>query len=244
MLGPEHGVSRGPHYNPRYENKRIRIYPAPGEQQVMPITIAIAPQDLLALMLAVAADRSIKQPPRYLSWLLQRWQARPDAPPVDGWERWQRLAALPVGEWATTGSDEWARLVPDGIAALPFGLEEIVRGDPSLDAPPPDPQPRPAIPSAESVADPASLETRVSDGALTIAELWRVVMGQLSMKLHGSIYTNWVQGARPVAYADGVLTVWVRHRTARDQLAQRFNGVVEATVEQFARQPIRVRYVV
>jgi hypothetical protein len=200
----------------------------------------VAPQDLVALILAIWADTSIKHPPRYLSWLIQRWQTLPDAPPVDHWEQWKALAGMTLKDWMQRGRMEWIELAPQNNRALPFGLELLVDDDADEGAVPeviPDPLP---IPAADQAPD--GLDETPGGGSLTVRDLWRATLGQLSVQLNPSTYTNWVEGTKAVSYADGVLTVCARHGVARDLLAQRLNQSIELSISRLARTPITVRY--
>ncbi|MBN1564114.1 MAG: hypothetical protein JXA10_09750 [Anaerolineae bacterium] len=197
-------------------------------------------RDLIALMLAVWADSAIKHPPRYLSWLAQRWQAVPELPPVDHWAQWRELAALPIGEWFTTGRQQWIELVARDKRDLPFGLDvlrdEIVLVDNPEEFLLPD------IREPEQPPVPNGLDVCPGNGRLSISDIWRATLGQLSVQLNRSTYANWVEGARAVSYADGVLTVRARHPLARDWLAQRLNHSIEETASFLAEVPIKICY--
>jgi chromosomal replication initiation ATPase DnaA len=64
------------------------------------------------------------------------------------------------------------------------------------------------------------------------------------LQLNRSTYVNWVEGAKAVSYADGVLTVRARHIMARDWLAERLNYSIEETASALAERPITIRYIV
>jgi hypothetical protein len=209
----------------------------------------VTPRDLVALILAIWADSSIKHPPRYLSWIIQRWQTQPDAPPVDHWEEWCALADLPIGEWLDKGRAMWIERAARDNRALPFGLDTLAaEGDTSKEFFPPvfaaEPAVLPPIEStpAETVAN--GLDERPGAGKLTIREIWLATLGQLRLQLNRSTYVNWVEGAKAVSYADGVLTVRARHIMARDWLAERLNYSIEETASALAHYPITIRYVV
>ena len=101
------------------------------------------------------------------------------------------------------------------------------------------PEPLP-IPAAAQAPD--GLDEIPGGGSLTVRDLWRATLGQLSVQLNPSTYTNWVEGTKAVSYADGVLTVCARHGVARDLLAQRLNQSIELSISRLARTPITVRY--
>ncbi len=213
----------------------------------------VTPRDLVALILAIWADSSIKHPPRYLSWIIQRWQTQPDMPPVDHWEQWRAMAELPVGEWLDKGRALWIELAARDNRALPFGLdiladilavEGALTGEFAPPTIPPNPNvPRPsASPPPETVPD--GLDERPGLGRLTIREIWLATLGQLRLQLNRSTYVNWVEGAKAVSYADGVLTVRARHIMARDWLAERLNYSIEETASALAERPITIRYIV
>ena len=83
----------------------------------------------------------------------------------------------------------------------------------------------------------------VGNGEISIRDVWRAALSQLSIKLHKSIYSNWVEGTRPVSYQDGILTLRARHFMAREQLSRRYNSVIEETISDLAKEKITVRYV-
>jgi hypothetical protein len=209
----------------------------------------IAPRDLLALILAIWADTSIQHPPRYLSWLVQRWQTLPEVPPVDRWEHWRALADMPLISWMQKGRREWAELAPRDNRALPFGLDALVaefeseREANSEQSPPQVRAPEPLLPKPAQ-PEPDGLDERPGGGTLTIRDIWRATLGQLSLQLNRSTYTNWVEGTKPVSYADGVLTVRARHIMARHILSERLHESIEMTISSLARMPITIRYTV
>ncbi len=204
----------------------------------------VAPRDLVALMLGISADPSVQHAPRYLSWVIQRWQALPDAPPVDRWPEWQALAALPVGEWAARGPGIWRRLVAAEYRALPFGLEALLaeyEAERRAEEPAREGAARPAG-EAEPVEG-AGLDERPGGGNLTIRDIWIAALGELRVVLDPTIFRMWLEGARPLGYEDGVLTVRARHRAARDELTLRFNASLETLVAKWAGEQVRIRYV-
>jgi hypothetical protein len=209
----------------------------------------IAPRDLLALILAIWADTSIQHPPRYLSWLVQRWQTLPEVPPVDRWEHWRALADMPLIGWMQKGRREWAELAPRDNRALPFGLDALVaefegEREANSEQPPPQVREPEPLPTKPAPPEPDGLDERPGGGTLTIRDIWRATLGQLSLQLNRSTYTNWVEGTKPVSYADGVLTVRARHIMARHILAERLHQSIELTASSLARTPITIRYTV
>jgi hypothetical protein len=208
----------------------------------------VSPRDLVALILAIWADASIKHPPRYLSWLVQRWQTLPEMPPVDQWDRWRALADLPLADWLDAGRREWLELAPRDNRALPFGLDALAAEKLAAEEPQPleshaavlrrtiDPPP------AKTEAD--GLDEKPGEGNLTIREVWLATLGHLSVQLNRSTYESWVEGAKAVSYADGVLTVRARHIMARDWLSERLNYSIEETASSLAQRPITIRYIV
>ena len=183
-------------------------------------------RDLVALILAIWADNSIKHPPRYLSWLVQRWQTLPEVPPVDQWERWRLLADLPLSEWGKIGRNEWLELAPRDNRALPFGLDAFIDVE-EREGKEADLAYKAALPNVVLETEHNGLDERPGEGTLTIRDIWRATLGQLSLQLNRSTYTNWVEGAKAVSYVDGVLTVRARHVMARDLLTQRLNASIE-----------------
>jgi hypothetical protein len=198
----------------------------------------VTQRDLVALMLSIWADTTIKQPPRYLTWLIQRWQTTPGAPPVNYWEQWNLLAELPISDWFTTGREQWRQLTSIGNWTLPFGLEAL--------APTEEQQAHPLLSLAgvsQKEADSNGLDERPGGGNLTIRDIWVAALGQLSLQLNQSTYANWVEGARAIAYADGVITVRARHALAKEWLAERLGETIEKMASTLAQMPITVRFV-
>jgi hypothetical protein len=194
----------------------------------------ISPRDLLALILATWADQSVEHPPRYLSWLVQRWQSMPDTPPVSHWERWQHLAQLPLCDWPREGRAEWRKLATRTPDLLPLGLEQLFA--------------RALVSSAGTggvaARRPAGdgLDTVPINCTFTIGNIWYLVQGQLATQLSRADYEACVKGAEAVSYAGGVLTVQARHTRARDMLAQRYGAQIAQLTSTLARQPITVRF--
>jgi hypothetical protein len=204
----------------------------------------VSRRDLVALILAVWSDTTIKNPPRYLSWLIQRWQMVPNASPVNNWERWRALADLPLGDWAQSGRQEWDALTASKYRPLPFGLDAAFEPR-ELDSEPPysgdfASGSRQDLPQKTM---PDGLDERPGDGAFTISDIWIATLGQLSAQLNRSTYVSWVEGAKPVSYADGILTVRARHFMAREWLSKRLNHIIEETVSSLAQRPITIQYI-
>ncbi len=89
----------------------------------------------------------------------------------------------------------------------------------------------------------AGLSQPLGEKALTIRDVWRAAMGQLRAQLGTNTYVNWVEGAHPVSFHDGVLTVQARHALARKYLAERYNHSIEEMVSSLAQTPITIQYV-
>jgi chromosomal replication initiation ATPase DnaA len=70
---------------------------------------------------------------------------------------------------------------------------------------------------------------------------WLVVMGQLELQLNRSTFDTWLRRAEPVRFADGVLTVKVRHAYAPDYIPQHFPDI-EEMVTRAAGIPVKVAY--
>jgi len=70
---------------------------------------------------------------------------------------------------------------------------------------------------------------------------WLAVMGQLELQLNRSTFDTWLRRAEPVRFADGVLTVRVRHAYAPDYLPQHFPDI-EEMVTRAAGIPVKVAY--
>ena len=198
----------------------------------------VSPRDLVALMLAVWADPSVQHPPRYLSWLIQRWQMLPDAPPVEHWPVWQALADLPLGDWFGEGRRQWIELTPAARRALPFGLDVI---EAEIADPAPAPEFVPPLPRSDPPG-PDGLSEPVGNTRLSMRDIWGLTLGQLRARLDATTYAIWVEGARAIRYADGVLTVRVRGGPVRDWLVRHLNEEIEAEVSSLAGVPVAVRY--
>ena len=208
---------------------------------------------LVALILAVWVDTSIKHPPRYLSWLVQRWESQPESPPVLHWETWLNLADLPVGQWLSEGRRIWIEIAPSERRELPFGLEILsmngakehrssdhterldyygTEQTTSLYL-------REIISNdCENLSD--GLNTCPNEDGLNVRYIWQATLGQLRLQLNSATYTNWVEGSRAVSFTDGLLTVEARNRTASDWLSTRLNHTIERTVSSLAGGPIQV----
>lgn len=198
----------------------------------------VAARDLLAMILAVWVDKSIQHPPRYLSWLLQRWLDQPDSPPVEHWTQFQTLAALPIGQWFEQGRQVWLELAPQGHRALPFGLDDLHREDE-------DEQPDEAdegLLAGEPLLSLPVRSTSEPSAPQTAEDIWLATTNKLSVKLTRSAYHNWIRGTEAVAYADGVLTVNAKHPIVRDWLTERLNPSIEQTASAVAQRPVRIRY--
>lgn len=213
---------------------------------MMAMSGRLSQRNLVALILAVCGDKTIEQPPRYLSWLVQRWQALPDIPPVEYWDRWQMLAQLPLRNWMGQGRYLWRQIAQRNRDLLPFDMD-LILGE-AFSSPLPDDDTDPEPPAATPVAAPPSsapddgLDVRPGDGTLSMRDIWRATMDQLHAQLNRTTYTGWVEGAQAVSYADGVLTVRARNVFARDLLAQRLTQSIDQTVSALARMPITVRF--
>ncbi|GIV81427.1 MAG: hypothetical protein KatS3mg051_0781 [Anaerolineae bacterium] len=197
---------------------------------------SITPRDLLALILATWADQSVEHPPRYLSWLIQRWQSAPDTPPVSHWERWQHLAQLPLRDWPREGRAEWRKLATRTPDLLPLGLDRVLA--------------RASVSSADGSREASRRAEPPGEGldvvpincTFTIRNIWYLVQGQLATQLSRSDYEACVKGAEAVSYAGGVLTVQARHERARDMLARQYGAQIAHLTSTLARQPITVRF--
>lgn len=213
-------------------------------------TISVSGQipmrDIVALILSVWADTSIKQPARYLSWLVQRWQTQPDMLPISQWERWRKLADMPLAKWNREGKQLWLELAPTDNRALPFGLDDVL-ADPEtvqqkevadLDGP------AAILPHQDQAqAGSSGLDEHPQNSTLSINDIWLATLGQLSLQLNRSTYSNWVEGAKAVSYADGVLTVRAKHIMAHKWLSQRLNHAIEDAASKLAQTPITIHYV-
>jgi hypothetical protein len=203
----------------------------------------ISPRDLVALILAVWADATVKHPPRYLSWIIQRWQTLPETPPVEHWARWQALADLPLEDWFERGRQTWIELAAREKRDLPFGLDLLA---PEPDDDPVNPPFSWAALDEESEKSPdegKGLDEQVNGGTLTMRHIWTVVVGELRVQMNPLTFSNWVEGTRPVSYIDGVLTVRARHAAGRDGLEHQLNGTIEASLSKLAKTPVKARYV-
>ncbi len=197
----------------------------------------LSPRDLVALILAVCGDKTVEQPPRYLSWLVQRWQALPAIPPVEHWDRWQMLAQLPLRNWLGQGRYLWRQIAQRNRDLLPFDMD-LILGE-AFAAPPPA---NAALEPPDEAAPENGLDVRPGDGMLSMRDIWRATMDQLHAQLNRSTYAGWVEGTQAVSYADGVLTVRARNAYARDLLVQRLSQSINQTVSALARLPVTVRF--
>ena len=191
----------------------------------------VAPRDLVALILAVWGDATVNHPPRYLSWLLQHWQARPDTAPVERWAAWTALADLPIGDWLEAGRQQWRELVRRARAAV---RQDDLAAE--ADALSPDASP-------DEAAGPDGLGDPVGSSGRTMRQIWRGALAQLRSQMDETNFANWLEGARALRYADGVLTVWVSSELVRGWLDQILKADIEAAVSGLAGEPVAVRIV-
>ncbi len=204
----------------------------------------VTARDLVALILAIWADKAINHPPRYLSWIIQRWQTLPEAAPVENWDRWRALAELPLAAWFEAGRREWIELASRENRDLPFGLDLLIPEDETEE----EERLEVAIPVLEvpvvaASPEPDGLDERPGGGRLTVRNIWSATLGQLSMQLNPAAYTTWVEGTKAVSYVDGVLTVRARHMKARNWLAGQLNPSIEWTASRLAKVPIKIQYI-
>ena len=120
--------------------------PAAHPAWMMAMSGRLSQRNLVALILAVCGDKTIEQPPRYLSWLVQRWQALPDIPPVEYWDRWQMLAQLPLRHWMGQGRYLWRQIAQRNRDLLPFDMD-LILGE-AFSSPLPDDDTEPEPPAA------------------------------------------------------------------------------------------------
>ncbi len=114
-----------------------------------------------------------------------------------------------------------------------------------LDELPPGPPVTPAEPVTDSVAAASDgLNEKPPGGRWTWREIWVAVLGSLRIQLNGSTYRNWIDGAKAVSCADGVLTVQVRHAMAKEMIEERYRFAIEENVRQLAPVEVRIEFVV
>jgi hypothetical protein len=209
----------------------------------------VSPRDLVAAILAIWIEPSIKHPSRYLSWLLQRWSmADHKTEPFLHWERCRALAEMPIGKWFKEGYQEWLEIAPRNNRALPFGLDTLDGYDDEADAMLPESESEdeanlpPPPPPPENEAN--GLDEHPGSSPFTIREIWFGAQGRLSAQFNGSTYDNWVAGSKLVSYTDGVITIRARHVMAHFWLSERLNPAIEEAVSAVARTPLKIRYVV
>jgi hypothetical protein len=206
----------------------------------------ISARDLVALILSVWATPTIKYPPRYLSWLAQRWKAWPEIDPVPQWASWQSLAEMPLDKWVGEGRYEWMSLVSHDKRELPFGLDTLRLEWSEQDMVPEkleEGKPKP-FSTRDHGSESSGLNHHPGDGSLNVRDIWRAALGQLGLQLNRTTFAGTLEGAKPISYRDGILTVQTRHVMARDLLIEQLNHSVEAIVSSLAEQPIRVCYTV
>jgi hypothetical protein len=104
-----------------------------------------------------------------------------------------------------------------------------------------DPEQRPPPDPAQDPPADAGLGYRPGSGRLTILDVWRAALGELSLQLNRSTFEDWVKGTKALAYADGVLTVQAKHFMAHQMLTTRLD--LSPTVSKMAGMEIRVRVV-
>ena len=213
-------------------------------------------QDLVALMLAVSADASVRTPPRYLSWLFKRWEGSPDSDPVSGWAAWREMAALPLETWLHEGQDRWTAQADLERHTLPFGLDALVSefragqlGNPP-EQPPVMPAASPALPlmrmsplpPPEPEPDP-SLQTCLPGMNSSISGIWMLALGDMRLRMGDVLFNEWLRDTEAVRYADGVLYVRPRSATAQAWIERNAHKRLLRVVKNFAQMPIDVQYV-
>jgi len=98
-------------------------------------------------------------------------------------------------------------------------------------------EPAPSEPSPEVLA----LDEVAPGQKTSMRSAWLAVMGQLELQLNRSTFDTWLRRAEPVRFADGVLTVKVRHAYAPDYIPQHFPDI-EEMVARAAGIPVKVAY--
>jgi chromosomal replication initiation ATPase DnaA len=66
----------------------------------------------------------------------------------------------------------------------------------------------------------------------------------MALQMSRATFTSWLQTSRAVALQDGILTVEVDSRLARDWIESRVGHRIQKTVDYFSNTPLVVRFVV
>jgi len=153
---------------------------------------------------------------------------------------WALVGVPKTDERATNGSDP--RLPVDStyaeIAARfgPLAAESMRQLEERLAASEQAPD-EPSEPLPEVVA----LDEMQAGQKTSLRSAWLVIMGQLELRLNRSTFDTWLRHSEPVRFADGVLTVKVRHVYAPDYIPQHFPEI-EELMTKYTGIPVKVAY--
>lgn len=103
-----------------------------------------------------------------------------------------------------------------------------------------EPDPEPAAPAE---ADP-SIRQPMGGGGKTPEQAWQAVLRQLQAEMPRAAFDTWVQGTRPLAFRDGVLTVGAADDRVREWLADRLTRTAERMLVGICAADVRVAFVV
>ncbi len=212
----------------------------------------ISLRDTVACILVVYADPTIKRKPNHLSWLMRSLYSSGEIKSGEikiakNFNRFRKLAALPVGLWASEGKREWQALCQFVHKRIPWEMDDILRAaieEEFIE------HPNARYASAPEVwEDPAKpddgLDTRPGDSRFTIRNVWRVGMGHLKMRIGETAFFDWVEDCELVSYHDDVLTVRARDQEALNVLTRQFLDAIEDVVSGAAASyKIQVRFIV
>ena len=201
-------------------------------------------------MLAIWADRSIKSPSRYLSWLTRRWLLSPGITPVEHWGKWRALAKLSLRDWMYDGQRQWTVMATRHQQTLPLGLnvlfEEYFYGGLGTDL-----APEPGEGRGEAVwlstthgLKANGLDEYPGGGPLTVRDIWSGALDQLRAQLNQAAFAAWLEDTSLVSYENGILTVGLQSAPPHEKPGRSLRISIEVALSKLADFPIKVRYVV
>ncbi len=121
---------------------------------------------------------------------------------------------------------------------------EIAAAQESQESPPASPATH-----AESAPDPEpgapnGLDEKPPGCRLTWREVWAATLVQLRMQFNASTYSNWIDGAKAISYADGVLTIQVRHVMAKEMIESKYRSAIEDNVRRLTATEVQIEFVI
>jgi chromosomal replication initiation ATPase DnaA len=96
----------------------------------------------------------------------------------------------------------------------------------------------------ETIPNPtAPQEFRITPESWDPQAFWGLILDDLALQMTRATYVAWLEPARAIALADGVLTVQVPNESARDWLENRLARTIQKTVDYYSDRPIQICYI-